>query len=33
MKEDEKTPSSNIGEKDEKLDLALGIRTMRYING
>ncbi|CAD8104910.1 unnamed protein product [Paramecium sonneborni] len=33
MKEDEKTPSSNVGEKDEKLDLALGIRTMKYING
>ncbi|CAD8111372.1 unnamed protein product [Paramecium sonneborni] len=33
QKEDEKTPSSNVGEKDDKVDLALGIRTMRYING
>ncbi|CAD8089669.1 unnamed protein product [Paramecium primaurelia] len=33
IKEDEKTPTSNIGEKEEKVDLAFGIRTMKYING
>ena len=33
MKESDKTPTSNLGEKEEKLVYALGIRTMKYING